>query len=242
MKKMYLVCFNLKEYETYTKPKTFELARALLGPTSHCEICFITDYKCDAFLVTAHCPDGLPVFFLDRYYDSHGGKYDIVFYKFQNLTYKTIREARKMCQKIVNEQKYKMSLLSMMASTLPKQFSFLYKFASKLIFNEIGNVMEYPPPHLPIYCVQLCSLLLNQMFPECKFPDDCNSSDLVVHLSRAGLVEKVTGRRPDRMIVDKSEDDDDEEEGDSTGDMERTTSLLTSPLSFPRSRRDDYIR
>jgi hypothetical protein len=194
---MFLVCYNLQQ-DKKDGTRSFELARALLGPTAHLELCFATDYVCDGLVITARCPDGFPTFMDHRYYHDHNGKYDIVFYRFKGVTYDQIRAARRHCENIVKEKKYKMSLMMMMSSTFPKQFSFLYKWATGMLFGELDEFQfDPPPPFLPIYCVPLTVMVLNELFSKANLPLDCNATDLVIHLLRLDLIE-ISIQRPDR--------------------------------------------
>lgn len=194
---MYLVCYNLKNYDEKNEgTRYWQLGRALLGPTAHCEIGFVTDFDCEGFLITARCPDGLPVFVQQRTYEDHDGKYEIVFYQFKDLTYRQRRIVRKKCTEIIKENKYKLSMIEMMASTFPRRFTRLYKWAIYLIFGELDYQLEYPPPYLPIYCVTLSELVLKEIYPKLEIPQQCNASDFVVHLLRQNIITKCN-QRPD---------------------------------------------
>lgn len=193
--------FTEKATEGVRPSFAWRFGNALLGPTAHSELAIITDYDVEALVVTANCDFGEPEFRRHRIYGDHEGKYEIVFYEFKGLRFEQIQEVRTKCHEIVNKKIYRMSLLKMMASTFPSQFTRLYKWAMEATFPNLDddNPLEYPPPHLPIYCVELIARVLNDtIMKDCPLPlDSYNASDLTIHLLRSGKITPVT-TRPDK--------------------------------------------
>ncbi len=181
---MFLICYNLK-YEEQPRLLWY-LGRALLGPTAHVELSFVTDFKSDAFYVGGNSEEGLPEFDLDRTHWDHDGLYEFVWYELK-AKYQEIYITRKKVEKIIANKKYHMDVRMMVGSTVPSRLATLFSWVSTMLFK-MGHI-AYKARRLSTFCVPLIALVLDDIYP--RVPPESNCTDLIVHLTKHGLIKKV---------------------------------------------------
>jgi hypothetical protein len=234
-KTMYLVAFKLRK----RNPRgglIYQMCNALLGPVVHCELAFVQGFDCDALVITARCPKGLPIYYLHRLYDDHDGKYDIVWYKFNTVMYQDICACQTRAKAICKEEKHKLSMYEMMGSTLPRAFRVFYEYGIALLFGELEYVMEYDEPVTHLFCVTLLLLCFAPLFPDVLAPANevdhtYNSSELFARLLNAKLIEKcdavpVEPKQKQEKYLDM---------------LQNSLYAMTKKMQVVVSKPDDYI-
>jgi hypothetical protein len=237
---LYLVCFVLtgKAGEGAENPEEMrttdswitQFGQCILGPVAHLELVWVKDYHCDALLVTARSPDGFPMFIEDRDFDDHQGKYKFVWYKFTKVKSQQMASIRTRAIGLVESKLYKISMLKMMASSVPAELASLYEYGISKLFGEFDYVMHYPDC-IPVFCTTLTILALGDDIGKDKAdmlktrkgrPIPLNASELITVLLDEGVI--TLQPIPPPQAVPK--------------DDEQATGVIGG---FKRARKEDYI-
>jgi hypothetical protein len=169
--------------------------RAIEGTVSHCELVFVNDFTPTALCITNRIWDKFPKFIKRKLLPKTKG-YRIVFYEFHTASVEQIIQAWNFSEKIVADEEYQMCSKTSVASHLPMNFSVFFK---QLYSSVLGDSIFITPDEgkKPIYCVTLTGLVVNKVFPHLpRIDETMNPTDLLVLLTRQGLLKRVEGNPP----------------------------------------------
>ncbi len=179
---MYLVCYILKDNDT--KRQLWQLARALMGPSTHCELVFVKDHRCDSLVISLSCPNGHPTFD-EKKYETKTDRFHVTWYKFNQVNHNQICAARVICERLVKDNSYQMSTSKLVGSVLPSHFQFAYVYLFLMLFRTKAKIFDNTnSDSIPIHCAGLCAQVLKDACDWEDIPTDGSISDLVCYLIR----------------------------------------------------------
>jgi hypothetical protein len=173
----------------------WQMARAMQGPVMHLELVFVNHFVPTSFCLTSRITDKYPKFIVRKLLPKTK-QHRLVFYEFTTATAEQVIEAWNLCEKIVKDQEYQMCTKTSIASVLPANFSAFFKMLYTSVLRD--TVFRTPDQgKKSIYCVTLTGLVLNKVFPTLPpIGNTMNATDLLVLLTRQGLVKRVDGNPP----------------------------------------------
>lgn len=173
------------------------------------ELVFVVDKVATSLVVAYTNPEGLPKIEPSASFKAH--HYKEWWFEFTSLSPLEELRVKQQMEKMVNSKLYRMNTIKMIMCSLPSYFKLLSvpiihlyfeKFVSyKLHYNDV-------PDSIQTYCAEMIGLLLNEAFPTIpKLRTDCNSSELVLQLLKAGRIKALGSEGPELIGMNKEESD-----------------------------------